>query len=261
MNMSGLQNNHGWSERDVERLRRLAATDQLFFSEIADRIGKKPAAVRWKAKKLGIRRPARHRLGKSNSKHSHLRERAMRYFLKHTFEETQKKFGLTKSEFKSLMTVSYRDPNLKHLRKETREHSPWSTEQLKFLLTHAGLKNRDFIAKEIGRGNRTCIKERMQKLGIASRNIQGITLSQFIKAFGHRPDFYIMTSAGPDGGKKGGLPTRWKIIPWVWLYGELKSKRLKTAPEFYHLVKAMALFQEWIFEGDALNKMQAICVE
>jgi len=255
---------YGWSEDDEHRLRKLASKGSMFYTEIAEALGKTPQSVRWKAKKLGLqstRATLRDRFGKWNSRHAHLREPAMRYFLRHSFEETRKKFGLTKREMKSLMSASYLDPRLKHLRKETRDHSPWSAAQLKFLLRHAGLRNRDWIAERIGRGNRTCIKERMQALGIASRTIQGITLSQFIQAFGRRPDFYLQTAAGPNGGAKGTLPTRWKIIPWVWLDQELKAKRLKTAPEFRHLVAAMAMFQEWIFEGNAIAKMKRICAE
>lgn len=253
---------YGWTEEDEEKLRRLRAQNSMLYTEIAECLGKSVQSVRWKAKQLGIlstQKTLSHRLGVWNSKHLHLREPVMKYFLTHTMEQTRKHFGLTKSEIHSLFTAGYREPSLRHLRKETRDHSRWSAEQLKFLLRHAGLRNRDWIAEKIGRGNRTCIKERLQALGIASRTIQGITLSQFKEAFGERPAFYLRTAAGPDGGRKGTLPTRWKIVPWVWLYQELKSKHLKTAPEFGHLIASMAMFQEWIYEGNALRKMKRIC--
>jgi hypothetical protein len=167
------------------------------------------------------------------------------------------KFKLTKSELKSLQTVSYGDPLLSHLRKDTRNHAPWSTRELKFLLQHAGLKPREWIARKLKRGNAVCVKERLQTLGVSSRSLNGITLTQFISAFGRRPDFCLQTKAGPGPGR-GGTPTYYKIIPWVYLEQELKSRRLKTAKSFRQLVRSMALFQEWVFEGDALEKMKRI---
>lgn len=185
----------------------------------------------------------------------------MKYFVTHTWEETKEKFGLTQSELKSIFTVGYRLPEFKHLRKETRDHSPWSVKQLSFLLRHTGLRPRKWIAEQIGRGNEVCIKERMQTLGLASRNMQGLTLSQFREAFGCEPDFYLQTDAGPDGGPKASLPTRWKIVPWVWLDRELKEKRLKTVRELRMLISARAMFQDWVFGGNALAKMKRICRE
>lgn len=193
------------------------------------------------------------------TKHKHLRGKLLRYYKNHSADECQKYFGLTSSEFKSCLTVAYRDPRLKKFRKETRTHKPWSAKELQFLLQHAGLMPRKWIMSELKRGNNVChIKERLQSLGIASRNLQGLTLSQFRKAFGKDPDFYLKTQAGPDGGKKGSLPTRWKIVPWVYLDQELKAKRLRTSKELRLLISTHALFQEWIFEGDTLKKMKKI---
>lgn len=232
----------------------------MFYTEIAKKMGKPVVCVRLKAKKLGLQSTQKtlDKFGKWNSKHSHIRGPVMKYFMTHTWKETKKRFGLTQSEQKSLFSVGYQMPEFKHLRKETRDHSPWSKSQLLFLLRHAGLMPRKWIAEKIGRGNQTCIKERLQALGLSSRTMQGLTLSQFIEAFGKRPDFYIQTKAGPNGGPKNALPTRWKIIPWVWLDQELRAKRLKTGVELKLLIRARAQFQEWIFQGNALKKMKRI---
>lgn len=255
-------NNFGWTEDQDFMLKRLVADGRKFNVEIAKLLGKQPASITWRIKKLGLtpsrQRACAARLGQWNAKHSHLRPAAMKYFLTHSMAETQKRFGLTLSEVKSLFTVGYRMPELKHLRKDKRDHSGWTTKQLRFLLRHAGLRPRKWVAEQIGRGNQTCIKERLQALGLSSRTLQGITLSQFIQAFGKRPSFYLQTDAGPDGGSKTSMPTRWKIVPWVWLDAELKAKRLKTAKEFRMLVAARAQFQEWIFGGNALAKMKRI---
>jgi hypothetical protein len=251
-----------WTEGDIAKLKRMASQNKFFYTEIAKALGRPVQAVRWKARQLGLKstqKTLKHRFGKWNSKHCHLRPQVMKYFMTHSWEETRKHFGLTKSELKSLFTIGYRMPQLKHLRKETRDHSAWSAKQLKFLLTHAGLRPRKWILKQVGRGNNVCcIKERLQTLGLSSRTLQGITLSQFRQAFGHEPEFYLQTDAGPDGGAKTSLPTRWKIIPWVWLDQEIKTKRLKTAKELKMLIAARAMFQEWIFEGNALRKMKRI---
>lgn len=251
-----------WSDEEVEKLKTLRASNAMFYTEIAKEIGRDPAGVRAKAKSLGIestQKTLRHRLGKWNVKHAHLREAVLRFYQTHSFDGTAKKFGLTKSELKSLFTNSYKMAEFKHLRKDSRLKIGWSTEQLKFLLQHAGLRPRKWIMEQLGRGNNVCvIKERMQTLGVSSRTLQGITLSQFRKAFDQEPKFYLQTDAGPDGGPKGTLPTRWKIIPWVWLEQEIKAKRLKTSQEFRLLISARAEFQEWIFSGNALRKMKRI---
>jgi len=255
------KDNYGWDDALDARLVSLSKK-KMFATEIAKELGKKPASVLWRMKKLRLesaRTRVTERFGKWNSKHAHLREEVLRYFQTHSWAQTAKKFGLSDSELKSLFTVAYKMKKLAHIRKDKRDHSPWTTAQLKFLLRHAGLRPRKWIMEQLGRGNNVChIKERMQALGVSSRTLQGITLSQFRQAFGQEPKFYLQTDAGPDGGPKGTLPTRWKIIPWVWLDRELKARRLKTSREFAILVSARATFQDWIFEGNALRKMKKI---
>lgn len=260
--MTGMSN-FGWTENVDSKLRALVAEGKLFNTEIAVLLKKKPSSIGWRIKKLGLARSkdraCAERIGGWNKKHAHLRLPALRFYQTHSAQETAKRFRLTDREFKSLITATYKKPEWKKYRKETRTHEAWSTKELKFLLQHAGLRPRKWIMAKIGRGNNVChIKERMQQLGVSSRTLQGITLSQFRKAFGQEPAFYLQTDAGPDGGPKSALPTRWKIIPWVWLEQELKAKRLKTAKEFRLLVSARATFQEWIFGGNALKKMKRI---
>jgi hypothetical protein len=251
------KNNIGWTMFQEDELKRLHQHTNMYFSEIAERLGKSPAAVRWRARKIGLdtRKNWRGRVGKWNVKHQHLREDAMRFFMTHTMEETREQFGLTKSEIKSVFSIGYQDPSLKHLRKETRTHAPWSTKELKFLLRHAGLVQRTdilaWINKSRGNTNVCTIKERMQALGIASRNIQGITANQFLIMFGRMPEMYLLTSAGPPGFE-------WRIVPWVLMDEWVKAKKLKPTKEFKVVINTMAMFQEWIFEGNALHKMKRI---
>lgn len=245
-----------WTQKEEAELRLKAMDGRFFYSEIAQMLGKSPGTVRWKANKLGLpSKLCREKVGKSNRKHHHLRLAVMTYFLTHTADQCQKKYKLTTSEFKSLMSAGYRDPKLRHLRKETRRHDTWSKRELQFLLTHAGLMPRDWIGEKLKRGSPICIKERFEKLGLSSRTLNGITLTQFTYMFGHRPRFMLETKAGPG---RSNTPTYFKIIPWVWLEREISERRLETTEPFRQVVSTMALFQEWIHEGNALAKMKRI---
>lgn len=247
-----------WTQAEEKKLIKLASQQKYFYTEIAEKLGKTPQVVRWKARQLDLpstQRVLKDRFGKWNSKHSQHREAVMQYFLNHTAEECQKKFKLTLSEFKSLMTAAYRMPEYAHLRKDTRDHSAWTTEQLQFLLTHSGLQPRAWIGKRLKRGNDICMKEKLGSLGVSSKNLNGLTLTQFREAFGAEPEFYLETKAGPG---RGGTPTYYKIIPWVVLNEWAKRRKLRCHPIMKKLIKTMALFQEWIFDGNALEQMQKI---
>lgn len=249
-----------WTKAEIAQLRLLSSSKSKFYTEIASEMGRSVQSVRWMARKLELPRSQeilRNRYGKWNAKHSHLREPVMRYFVTHSWDETKKKFNLTESELKSLFTVGYRDPKLAHLRKDTRVKREWNTSDLKFLLRHSGIMPREWIGKKLKRGNaHSCIKERLNKLGISSKSINGITISQFRDAFGCDPDFFIQTKAGPTRGIHGS--TYWKLVPWTYLNREIKSGRLKTAESFALVIETMAIFQDWIFEGNAVKKLQAI---
>lgn len=246
-----------WTEHELLRLKALIRAGKTNV-EIAKILGRPKSGVQIKSYRYYGGNPNYMRL---KTKHTHLRRPVLTYFLNHTWDETRDRFGLTNSELKSVFSAGYKMRQFKHLRKETRDHSAWSKAQLVFLLKHAGLRPRKWVAEQIGRGNQVCIKERLQALGLSSRTLQGITLSQFRLAFGRDPDFYLQTDAGPDGGLKTAMPTRWKIIPWVWLDQEIKLGRLKTAKEMRLLISSRAMFQEWIFEGNALKKMKRIVRE
>lgn len=246
------------TEKEKADVLSMALSGEILNKDIAAKFGRRPSAVSYCLRKLGVRNTAKDKvMGKWNIKHAHLRESAMRYFVTHTAEETEKKFKLTHSEFKSLMTYGYRDKTLLHVRKDKRRHDSWTAYEFKFLLQHSGLMPREWIAKKLKRGGLEAIRGKLEQLSIASKSVNGLTLSQFREAFNKEPDFYLQTKAGPGQGKYNA--TYFKIIPWVWLDQELKAKRLKTHKIFRKLIASMALFQEWFFDGDALIKMQRIC--
>jgi hypothetical protein len=247
-----------WTKTEEQKLIKLASRGEIFYSEMVPFLNKKAAAIRWKARKLRLPTcPCSEKWGRWNVIHKDLRLEVMTYFLNHTAEQTCKKFKLTVSQFKSLMTVGYRKPEFRHLRKETRRHDSWSSRELRFLITRAGILPREFIGRALRRGTAVCIKERLESLGLSSRTLNGITLTQFRSAFGTEPRLTIKTQAGPNGTSDRG-PTNFKIVPWAWLDEELKTSRLEAPKTFRELVSAMAIFQNWIYQGNTIRKMKTI---
>lgn len=241
-----------WKQEEYDLLGQLIK-DGLTNREISEIIERPFAAIAIKAQRIFGGNP-NYRM--KITKHKHIRKDVMTYFLNHTAEQTKDKFKLTQSEFKSVCTISYKIPELKHLRKDKRRHDAWSAKEFKFMLQHSGLMPRDWIAKKLKRGGHEAVRGKLELLNISSRTINGITISQFRVAFQKEPGFYLSTKAGPNGGIT--KSSHFKIIPWVYLNQEIKIGNLQAPRIFIQLVESMALFQEWIFEGNALNKMKII---
>jgi hypothetical protein len=258
-----------WTETEIRELKRLARPKDLFFTEIAQRIGRSVESTRHMARKLGIQYRLRDRFGEWNLKHKHLREAAMRYFLDHSSEETRKHFGLSQSELKSIFTVGYRDPKLKHLRKDTRRHDSWTTEELRFLISHAGVQPRDWIAKKLKRGTRESCKEALSRLKIGARYANGMPWSWAQEIFGAEAfERVIHMKAGPRGksGHHGLAISRYRLIPWTECEKLLETgqtrrilgkgnctprrrsqaPRVQVHPEVAAGIRALAKFQRWI---------------
>ena len=242
-----MQRKYGWSASEKRELKRLLKTN-LLCTEIAEKLGKKPQTVRHQARQLGIS-PAKRakksgKMGAWNSKHSHLREKVMTYFLTHTWDETKKKFKLTQSEAKSLFTVGYRDPRLMHLRKDTRRNDVWSLDETLFLLQHAGIQPRIWIARKLKRGERHTVKEQVKRLNCGSRYINGVPTKWAELLLRKTVDTGMKVKAGPRG-PHGNVDCRPILITWVDLYS--KAKRCSHIPD--HIVAAigvMATFQKKI---------------
>lgn len=250
---------YGWTEAQDQELVSLTKSGKYFYSDIAELLGRRPASIRWRARKLGLPSyPADDkRVGQWNTKHAHLRGQAMRYYVDHTREETEKRFGLTRSEFKSLMTVSYRMAEFKHLRKDTRTKELWTSKDYKFLLRHAGLKPRSWIAKKLKRGGVQGIKDRLEKLQVASRTLNGMTLSQYRQAFEKEPVWLVETDAGPGGGIS--KASHFKIVPWVQIQEDIKKRRVSSSELLEQIVDSMALFQRWVHGKNAKRNIKRIC--
>lgn len=231
----------GWSKAQVKQLRELARPKTLFMSEIAVAMGKSPAATRWKMHKLGLSYKSS-RLGTYNAKHAHIREAAFEYFLTHSTDQTREHFGLTKSECRSLFSVGYRMPELSHLRKDTRRRDAWSPEEYLFLLRHAGLRDRDWIAAALKRGSRhavkDCASDRLH--GIWTKQMHGLPHKIVAEQLGVPGLKTVQTAAGPISETHS---YRYIIVPWV----VLADSQSKFSVEIRPALRAMSRFQKWIY--------------
>lgn len=191
---------------------------------------------------------------KRKTKHKHLREDVFKYFQKHSYKECMEKFGLTKSELKSIFTVGYKIDALKKYRKDSRRKDAWTEEQIKEMLKCIGLLSRKEIAKRIGRGNARVIKEKLQHLGMTyPKYTNGLTMSRFRAIFGCEPEFYLETTAGPGRGMYAS--TFFKIVPWCWIKDAIESGDLSPASPIIAWVNAMADFQEMIHGKDVYGSL------
>lgn len=184
---------------------------------------------------------------KRKTKHKHLRKKVLELNLKMSNQEIAKKLNLTKSELKSCFTIAYMDQDLKHLRKDSRRRDPWSTRELRFLLRWSGVISQSDINEYLKRGKgRIVIKEKLQELGLCSKNVNGMTLSQFRALFKKEPVYILETWAGSPSSKFLNSPTHFKIIPWIHIDEMIKDGHIDTVKSIAIYVEAMAMFQEWI---------------
>jgi hypothetical protein len=162
----------------------------------------------------------------------------------HTYEETQEHFKLTRGELKSIFTVGYRDPKLAHLRKDTRRKDSWSVEEMLFAIRHAGIRERNWIAMKLKRGNSgVVIKEKFQKWNASTKHLHGMPLNWALSLWPHAEfSNKIRTKAGPSGNE--GV-WRFQLIPWA---DCLKySRTYSTPPAIRSGIRAMLRFQQFIF--------------
>ncbi len=185
------------------------------------------------------------------TKHMHKRLDVMTYFMTHTKAETAKRFELTAGELNSLLCVAYTKPEFKHLRKDKRTHAEWGAKDYRTMLTHAGLVRMETVSKLLKRG-KSGVDRRFVKLKVHSRVINGMTLTQFRKIFACEPKFSLKTKSGANPQVAP------RFVPWVYLANEIDCKRLRAYGPIEKYVDAMAMFQEWVYQGDALNKMTRI---
>jgi hypothetical protein len=229
-----------WNLKTEAELIQFVRTGQYTYGEIAKKMGLNKNQIATKSCHLGLTNPT---YQKRITKHAHLREPVMTYFLTHSWEDTRLRFKLTSSELKSLFTVGYRDPKFTHLRKDTRRKDEWTLEETLFLIRNSGIRERLWIAKKLNRSTARNIKERMQKWNASTKYLNGMPLS-WAREFWPKDalDRRIRTKAGPSGGK--GI-WRFQIFPW---HECLRlSKKYPTKPEIKAGIRSMVRFQEFIY--------------
>jgi len=237
-----------WTDAQKKKAIDLFLNTKFNCREISEKVGKTAQDVRWFLNKKGHKPSEKLRklgtIGKWNAKHSHLREKAMTYFLTHSFEETQEKFKLKRSELKSLFTVGYRMPEFAHLRKDKRRKDVWSQKETLFLLRNAGIRDRKWIAEKLRRGTMHSVKEACYRLHLSSKYVNGIPekwVNELLPCLKLKP---IKTQAGP---KSAYCDFQFKIIPWVMLYDLIKYRK-KIPEHLRSAIKAMAKFQHMIYD-------------
>lgn len=182
-----------------------------------------------------------------------LYSKCLKYYQNHSFKETADKFDLTLNELKSVMTYAYRDKSLLHIRKDSRRKDPWSIAEYRKLIQMSGLVQRKTIGSYLNRSiGYQGIKDRLALLKLKSRNVNGLTYSQYLDLFDKKPPFYFKTNAG--SGR-----TRILLIPWV----SISKKQLKDQPVFIKkMIESMSIFQMWVYSTRSkkliLNKMNNI---
>lgn len=187
---------------------------------------------------------------KQITKHTHLREVVLKDRLKFSDKEIMSKYGLTKSELKGCLTYAYKLKNLTHLRKDKRRRDSWSTEEYRFLFKWSGILSREEINSYIKRGKTDIvIKDKLRLLGLSSKNINGLTHSQFQKLFKKEPIYYLKTSAGSPASPFT-ESARWRIIPWCHIKEMLDSGHIAHSESINIYVSTMALFQKWVHGED-----------
>ena len=233
--------NMKWDSQKIKEIR-LMNDNGLTNNQIAEVYGVSRVAIAGVVNKKLSGNP-NYRL--QTSKYKHLYEPVMKYFVKHTWDETKKHFTLSDRNLKSIMSYGYKIKSLKKFRKDSRRKDAWTINELKTLVKTCGLIERKDIARILKRGNGQGIKDKINQIGLKSRNVNGLTLTQYRELFGKEPNKLIKTNAG------SGL-MRIKLVPWVMLEQE---EDLKKMPRFIkEMVESMAMFQRWIYETENNNE-------
>ena len=228
--------NMKWDSQKIKEIR-LMIDNGLTNKQIAEVYGVSRYSIAVAVQKKLSGNP-NYRLQKQ--KYKHLYEPVMKYFINHTWDETKKHFSLNDRNLKSIFSYAYKSKSLKKYRKDSRRKDAWTIDELKALVKTCGLIERKDIARILKRGNGQGVKDKINQLGLKSRNVNGLTLSQYRELFGKEPKNLIKTNAG------SGL-MRIKLVPWVMLEHE---KDLKKMPKFINeMVQSMAMFQRWIYES------------
>lgn len=159
------------------------------------------------------------------------------YRLKHGTAKTAKKFKLTPGQIShASQMATKRNPDLPRF--DNRRRDPWSAKELTYLLKYAGIKSRQEINEKLKRGKTDIvIKEKLDKLGVSSKNMNGISFLQFQNIFGEQPELFV------NG-------TRFKIIPYCYIVKFIRRKRIKIDDSLRIYFETMATFQKWIHGGN-----------
>lgn len=231
-----------WTQNQLAQLQELVQSGNYTYPEIAEKMGRSRSECQQRAEYMGLKNPT---YIKRRSKHKHLRKSVLKYYMNHSAKEVQEKFKLTPSEFKSCLTVAYKNPEWAHLRKDQRRKDLWSVQEIKTLLQYSGLKPRNWIGRKLKRGGVHSVKESLSRLKIKSKHLNGMPVGWVETLVGKDLEGFLKTKAGPNGGDGKDLFC-FKIIPWVKLNQMIHDqKQINT--EVQSAIRALSRFQAWVY--------------
>lgn len=243
-----------WKKEEIDKLKELSKSGELFFSDIAKVLNKKPNNVRFMARKLGLKnQKALKSIGLWNIKYKNYEE-IIKYYQTHSNKEVCKKFNLTQNQFKSVMHRYYKDKRFVGLRKDTRIKTKWSNEDIIKLIQMAGVLPRNEIAKRLNRtktNNFHAVKDKIAQIGFKSKHINGMPIT-WLSLLGKKENLKIITTKAGPNSKKNHF--NFKIIPWV----ELEKKFNSNDDVISIIIKSLAKFQRFIFQTSDDNKIISI---
>lgn len=226
----------------ISRIKRLAK-EGYGLCAVADMMGVHADHIR----KLRANKTVKFRCGYeiSREKSKIFREKVHAYRLKHGTAKAAEKFGLTHKTASQYSAQAVRD-NKKLQPFDDRRKDKWSAEDLVYLLRKSGIDSREDIKTHLKRGDKvTLIKEKLQDLGVCSKNVNGISTEQFLEIFGVAPPVRIEGSA------------RFKIVPYQYVVKYMNKSKVDINPTLKIYFETMALFQKWIYGDEDIMELVA----
>ena len=243
-----------WKKEEIEKLKELSKNGDLFFSEIAKVLNKKPGNVRYMARKLGIKNlNALKNIGSWNIKYKNYKE-IIEFYQTHTNKEVCKKFNLRQNQFKSIITRYYKDKKYLNIRKDNRIKRKWTNEEVIKMIQMCGVLPRNEIAENLNRTKikkNNAVKDKIAQIGFKSKHINGMPITWASLLFKDNDLEIIQTKAGPNSKKN---QFNFKIIPWV----ELNRKVISDNDLINSIIRSMAKFQRFVFQTNDDDKIISI---
>ncbi len=233
------------SKEYEDKLIELLKTGLYTNKEIAEKLNLSVNQVTTKLNALGYKNGT---YRKRITKYKHLREKVFKYYIKHGKKKTLEHFkNLRPGTIIGIITVCYRNPKFKKLRRDNRTRTPWAYDETMLLIRSLGILNRKQIAEKTKRSKTSyhTVKEQLARLKIKSKFFHGlgITHLEMILKEDSRVNnlkkYAIKTNAGPTNFLIN-------LIPWVTL--ERISKTKNIGNPWVDFFRCQAKLQRFLYQ-------------